>query len=58
MSDKKYHKVIVTKEYVVEAESESEARKLFRNFSEWEQEDVRIYELTDNDLDKYGITKS
>jgi hypothetical protein len=53
--EKKYRKVIVTKEYVVEAESDAEAKQLYKNFSVWSDQDINTYELTNSDLQKYSI---
>lgn len=53
--EKKYRKVIVTKEYIVEAESDTEAKQLYKNFSVWSEQDINTYELTDGDLEKYKI---
>lgn len=53
MSEKVYFKVIKTTEYIVEAESSSEAFQLYRNFSVWKNEDENAYELTSKDLKKY-----
>lgn len=53
--EKKYRKVIVTKEYVVEADSDKEAKQLYKYFSVWSDEDINTYELTDGDLEKYNI---
>lgn len=55
MSEKTYYKVIVTKEYVVEAQTESEALKDYKQFSVWSESDINSYELTVSDLEKYGI---
>ena len=54
--EKKYRKVIVTKEYVVEADSDKEAKQLYKNFSVWSDQDINTYDLADNDLEKYGLT--
>lgn len=55
MSEKVYFKVIKTTEYIVEAESSSEAFQLYRNFSVWKNEDENAYELTSEDLKKIRI---
>lgn len=52
----KYRKVIVTKEYIVKADSDFEAKQLYKNFSVWSEQDINTYELTDNDLAKYDLT--
>lgn len=52
---KTYFKVIVTKEFVVDAESESEAINTYQCFSVWEEKSTHAYQLTENDLEKYGI---
>ena len=49
----KHHKVIVTKEYVVDSETVTEARKEYKAFGVLVDEDVNIYELTDKDMEKY-----
>ncbi len=50
----KYHKVIVTKEYVVDSETVTEARKEYKAFGVLVDEDINIYELTDKDMEKYN----
>lgn len=55
MSDKKFYKVIVTHEYVVEADSTREALQLYKWHNVWSDSDKNSYELTSEDLEKYGI---
>lgn len=50
----KHHKVIVTKEYVVDSETATEARKEYKAFGVLVDEDIHVYELTDNDVEKYN----
>lgn len=50
----KYHKVIVTKEYVVDSETVTEARKEYKAFGVLVDAGINIYELTDNDMEKYN----
>lgn len=56
MSENKYFKVMVTNEYVVQANSQKEAMQIYKWFSNWHEEDSNCYELSLDDLKKYGIT--
>lgn len=50
----KYHKVIVTKEYIVDSETVTEARKEYKAFGVLVDGDINIYELSDDDMEKYN----
>jgi len=54
---RKYFKVIVTKEYVVESDTEQDALSCYESSSVWSDESVDSYELFDSDLPKYGINQ-
>jgi hypothetical protein len=55
MSDEKYFKVIVTSEYIVKANSSSDAIKNYIREDNLVDTDEHAYELTENDLKNYEI---